>query len=1375
MNRTNLIPNRMSDFDPYRKWLGIKPEEQPPNHYRLLGISLYEDDPDVIDSAVEQRVTFLQTCASGPNLKHSQKILNEVADARNVLLDAEKKEAYDAELHATQAGPKNLSATSATSADDAAQAKASADSGSKPVVSVAAQLKKRHKRSTGMIVAIAFAITATGGFFWWLVSGDGTEVLEDVGKPTTGEHDSTAGTGGETQTGTSGEGTAQSGTGTGSDTKDPKGTGETGSSTAQTGTSGTTETGTSGTGQTGTSGTDSTGTGATTAQTGPTGRDAAELTAKKPGIVHTFPDSHKSDVVAVAISNNLNVMASAEANGFVVTRSLADEGKILDRFEVDGKILGLTFNSSSDRYAVLTPETIYVRDFANQKIAWREKPLPAPEFTCITHRPFTEFYLTGRLDGTAVLRGRGESGNPGSGHRLVGHDAPVTCVAMSASGRLAVTASEDETLRLWHVDSKEEVGKYPVEAVITKVAISPDERRIIGLSKQGLHSWDLFTQQPFPVVPVSDADQSGLALIGEDPFAVITGSDGGLEIVNLETLRKSSTISSRGNPALRLLAVSPDGVAAVTDATFSDSDGSPDRTVAVWRLPDVNPRSTESTAGGLIGRATGNGSDTGVIFRYPHARFFNRGHIPSQVLDHKRFRITLEGFLDLPRDMTVNVWLAGGGVSNDVNWLYIDEKEIGSTGDDRGRSYKYKLPLSKGRHQIKWLLTGGAFRTNILVFLDPETGELLPLKNEGVSSIRRSKDEPLVEITGTKSGWPVPENWLPPVVNEIAGGRTKGDSPAAHDVLPHLNLTRDIVNGDWTYDGNLLRSGTGSSSEIHLPASVPLEYTLHVKVRRSKGMGLLRIHLPFHDAIAKLVINGDRGRFSGLEFIDGKGLIEAQVGHRRDWIVSWKKEHTVVATVTESGITAKVDGQTLFEWEGTPDQLRLHYGRNPAWPFVREINLHTGSAQYEFSSIQLLPPDGEAQTIFTSPLIAKAKPIVDQIEIPAEADLTAESDRLKTSLAELYADTKNRPTLIAQLIKLAGESQDEPATQYVAWSEAATLAGEAGDATQAFLTLDQITARYEGTHFELKDAVFSSLSKKRDKATTAQLVLFGFNWVEDLMDADEYDQASTILSRARGAAVRLKDARLRELADYLNTRIRTVSRAFEPVKTHVAKLAEEPDDAAAAEMVGMFRCFVQEDWERGLPLLAKSADATLKQLAAQDQAAPTSPVEQTALADAWWAYSTSRPAADRDAIRRRAGHWYVTAILKLPANRQAEFRAKEQRVTSVPATVTIAAKADSGDRLIIRRDGAIWESSRGKTSVIYINRFPWDVMSDNVLPNRGASRFLPAGVHFARAIMQKVQGRDDVRMTITADEIVIRFDDDYSGAGIYQLLLTFGS
>ncbi len=39
----------MATFAPYHKWLGIPPADQPANHYRLLGLNLFESDPDVID------------------------------------------------------------------------------------------------------------------------------------------------------------------------------------------------------------------------------------------------------------------------------------------------------------------------------------------------------------------------------------------------------------------------------------------------------------------------------------------------------------------------------------------------------------------------------------------------------------------------------------------------------------------------------------------------------------------------------------------------------------------------------------------------------------------------------------------------------------------------------------------------------------------------------------------------------------------------------------------------------------------------------------------------------------------------------------------------------------------------------------------------------------------------------------------------------------------------------------------------------------------------------------------------------------------------------------------------------------------------------
>ncbi|MDY0166451.1 MAG: prenyltransferase/squalene oxidase repeat-containing protein [Thermoguttaceae bacterium] len=88
----------MASFDPYRKWLGIPAEEQPPHHYRLLGIGLFESDTDVIANAADRQMVHVRSFQSGKYAALSQKILNELATARVCLLDPQKRMAYDAAL-----------------------------------------------------------------------------------------------------------------------------------------------------------------------------------------------------------------------------------------------------------------------------------------------------------------------------------------------------------------------------------------------------------------------------------------------------------------------------------------------------------------------------------------------------------------------------------------------------------------------------------------------------------------------------------------------------------------------------------------------------------------------------------------------------------------------------------------------------------------------------------------------------------------------------------------------------------------------------------------------------------------------------------------------------------------------------------------------------------------------------------------------------------------------------------------------------------------------------------------------------------------------------------------------------------------------------
>ncbi len=104
-------------FDPYHKWLGIPPAEQPPNHYRLLGVTLFESDLDVIANAADQRIGHVRAFQIGKHSDESQRILKAISAARVCLLNADKKAEYDARLRsaaaaAADAEPRVVSAAS---------------------------------------------------------------------------------------------------------------------------------------------------------------------------------------------------------------------------------------------------------------------------------------------------------------------------------------------------------------------------------------------------------------------------------------------------------------------------------------------------------------------------------------------------------------------------------------------------------------------------------------------------------------------------------------------------------------------------------------------------------------------------------------------------------------------------------------------------------------------------------------------------------------------------------------------------------------------------------------------------------------------------------------------------------------------------------------------------------------------------------------------------------------------------------------------------------------------------------------------------------------------------------------------------------------
>ncbi len=115
------VPGVALVFNPYQEWLGIPPGDQPPNHYRLLGIDPFESDLKVIEAAADRRMALVRTFQLGPNSKLSQRLLNELAAAKLVLVRPEKKAAYDQALRVELAARQAPSPATGLSAQPAAQ------------------------------------------------------------------------------------------------------------------------------------------------------------------------------------------------------------------------------------------------------------------------------------------------------------------------------------------------------------------------------------------------------------------------------------------------------------------------------------------------------------------------------------------------------------------------------------------------------------------------------------------------------------------------------------------------------------------------------------------------------------------------------------------------------------------------------------------------------------------------------------------------------------------------------------------------------------------------------------------------------------------------------------------------------------------------------------------------------------------------------------------------------------------------------------------------------------------------------------------------------------------------------------------------------
>ena len=132
----------------------------------------------------------------------------------------------------------------------------------------------------------------------------------------------------------------------------------------------------------------------------------------------------------------------------------------------------------------------------------------------------------------------------------VGHSAGVNAVAVSTDGRLAVSASLDNTLKVWDVEKGCELRTLEGHSdSVSDVAVSADGRLAVSASwDKTLKVWDVENGCELCSLEGHSQPVDGVAMCADGRLAVSASRDHTLKVWDLETRRELRTLETRREP-----------------------------------------------------------------------------------------------------------------------------------------------------------------------------------------------------------------------------------------------------------------------------------------------------------------------------------------------------------------------------------------------------------------------------------------------------------------------------------------------------------------------------------------------------------------------------------------------------------------------------------------------------------------------------------------------------------------------------------------------------------------------------------------------------------------------------------------------------------
>ena len=154
---------------------------------------------------------------------------------------------------------------------------------------------------------------------------------------------------------------------------------------------------------------------------------------------------------------------------------------------------------------------------------------------------------------------------PGEGclRTLTDHTNSVIAVAIAPDGKTAISASRDNTLKIWDTDTGRELKTLTGHtSLVNAVAIAPDGKTAISASRDNtLKIWDTETRRELKTLTGHTDSVRAVAIAPDGKTAISASEDKTLKVRDL--LSGEEVASFSGEAEFDCCAISPDGVTVV--------------------------------------------------------------------------------------------------------------------------------------------------------------------------------------------------------------------------------------------------------------------------------------------------------------------------------------------------------------------------------------------------------------------------------------------------------------------------------------------------------------------------------------------------------------------------------------------------------------------------------------------------------------------------------------------------------------------------------------------------------------------------------------------------------------------------------------------